>query len=314
MPLRDAGRLRLRALRDRRSAAHATWPLLIPGWASVQLMTRVMAVTFTPGGRLYYVDPGSTEPVVGDAVLVPTEAGAEVATVVWAAADAEFASELPVCAGRATASDLDRDQRNRRLKAEVAAIARALIAEHELPMRVVGVDLDDRSSEYGRVVAIYYTAPQRVDFRALVRDLASSLAARIDLRQIGSRDAARIVGGIGSCGRELCCSTFLTELEPVGMRLVKGQDLTAYQLQAQGACGRLKCCLAFERGLYEDFEHRAPAMGCRVDTEHGPGVVVGRSVPSDTVTVRGGDGQRRVCPVSVVTVRRPGTDPVREDT
>jgi len=90
-----------------------------------------------------------------------------VATVAWADEDAEFASELPLCEGPATASDLDRDQRNRRLKAEVGAIARALIADHELPMRVVGVDLDDRSSEYGRVVAVYYTAPQRVDFRAL---------------------------------------------------------------------------------------------------------------------------------------------------
>jgi cell fate regulator YaaT (PSP1 superfamily) len=274
-------------------------------------MTRVMAVTFRPGGRLYYVDPGNTDATVGDAVLVPTELGAEVATVAWADEDSEFASELPVCGGTATASDLDRDQRNRRLKAEVAAIARALIAEHELPMRVVGVDLDDRSSEYGRVVAVYYTAPQRVDFRALVRDLASALGARIDLRQIGGRDAARIVGGIGSCGRELCCSTFLADIEPVGIRLVKGQDLAANQLQAQGACGRLKCCLAFERGLYEDFERRAPAVGCRVDTEHGPGVVVGRSVPSDTVTVRCGDGLRRVCPVSVVTVQHPGKDPVR---
>jgi len=97
------------------------------------------------------------------------------------------------------------------------------------------------------------------------------------------------------------------------MRLVKGQDLAANQLQVQGACGRLKCCLAFERGMYEDFDRRSPAMGCRVDTEHGPGVVVGRSVPSDTVTVRCGDGQRRVCPVSVVTARRRGTDPVGDD-
>jgi cell fate regulator YaaT (PSP1 superfamily) len=276
-------------------------------------MTRVMAVTFRPGGRLYYVDPATTDATVGDAVLVPTERGAEVATVAWADEDAEFASELPLCEGPATASDLDRDQRNRRLKAEVGAIARALIADHELPMRVVGVDLDDRSSEYGRVVAVYYTAPQRVDFRALVRDLASAIGARIDLRQIGGRDAARIVGGIGSCGRELCCSTFLAEIEPVGMRLAKGQDLAANLLQVQGACGRLKCCLAFERGMYEDFDRRAPVMGCRVDTEHGPGVVVGRSVPSDTVTVRCGDGQHRVCPVSVVTARRRGTDPVRDD-
>ena len=266
-------------------------------------MTRVMAVTFAPRGRLYYVDPCATEAAVGDTVLVPVDAGTEVATVVWIA-DAELPAPLPVCAGRATQPDLDRDARNRTLKAEATEIAKALIADHGLPMRVVGIDLDDRSSEFGRVVAVYYTAPQRVDFRALVRDLASALGARIDLRQIGNRDAARIVGGIGTCGRDLCCSSFLTEIEPIGMRLVRGQDLAANQMQTQGACGRLKCCLAFEQGMYDDFDRRAPAMGCRVDTEHGPGVVVGRSVPSDTVTVRCGDAQRRVCPVAVVTMSR----------
>jgi cell fate regulator YaaT (PSP1 superfamily) len=269
-------------------------------------MTRVMAVTFAPSGRLYYVDPGATEAMMGESVLVPTESGTEVANVVWQA-DAELPAQLPVCAGRATEADLQRDRRNRTLKAEATEIAKALIADHGLPMRVVGIDLDDHSSEYGRVVAIYYTAPQRVDFRALVRDLASALSARIDLRQIGQRDAARIIGGVGGCGRDLCCATFLTDIEPIGMRLVKGQDLAANLLQAQGACGRLKCCLGFEQGMYDDFERRAPATGCRVDTAHGPGVVVGRSVPGDTVTVRCGDGQRRVCPVALVTASRAPT-------
>jgi cell fate regulator YaaT (PSP1 superfamily) len=263
-----------------------------------------MAVSFAPGGRLYYVDPADIEVVVGDAVLVPVDSATEVAKVVWVT-DAELASDLPLCAGLATPDDLRREARNRELKAEATQVAKALIAEHGLPMRVVGIDLDDHSSDYGRVVAIYYTAPQRVDFRALVRDLASALVARVDLRQIGQRDAARIVGGIGSCGRDLCCSAFLGEIEPVGVRLLKGQDLAANQLQAQGACGRLKCCLAFEEGMYSDFERRAPAKGCRVDTEHGQGVVVGRSVPSDTVTVRCADGQQRVCPVAAVTGGRP---------
>ena len=196
-------------------------------------MTRVMAVTFALSGRLYYVDQGAVEARVGDAVLVPVESEAEVATVMWVA-DAELAAVLPVCAGLAGPADIDREQRNRTLKAEATEIAKALIAGHGLPMRVVGIDLDDHSSEYGRVVAIYYTAPQRVDFRALVRDLASALSARIDLRQIGSRDAARIVGGIGTCGRDLCCSALLTDLQPVGMRLVKGQDVLANQLAGAG--------------------------------------------------------------------------------
>lgn len=270
-------------------------------------MTRVMAVTFAPNGRLYYVNPGATEASVGDAVLVPTDSGTEVGTVAWVT-DAELGADLPVCAGRPSSADLERDRRNRRLKAEATEIAKALIAEHGLPMRVVGIDLDDHSSDFGRVVAVYYTAPQRVDFRALVGDLASALGSRIDLRQIGQRDAARIVGGIGTCGRDLCCTSFLTVLEPIGQRFLKGQDLAANALQAQGACGRLKCCLAFEQGMYDDFEHRAPAMGCRVDTEHGPGVVIARSVPSDTVTVQCPDGQARVCPVTLVSLRRARTD------
>ncbi len=270
-----------------------------------------MAVTFAASGRLYYVDPGATEPSVGDAVLVPTESGTEVATVVWLA-DAEVGAPLPVCAGPARVADLERDARNRTLKAQATEIAKALVAEHGLPMRVVGVDLDDNSSEYGRLVAIYYTAPQRVDFRALVHDLASALGARIDLRQIGTRDAARIVGGISTCGRDLCCSSFLAAVAPVGMRLVRDQDLAANQLQAQGACGRLKCCLAFEQPSYAAFDDRAPAIGSRVDTDHGPGVVISRSVPNDTVTVRGTDGQRRVCPVPAVTPSRPAA-PVPED-
>ncbi|MBI4901868.1 MAG: hypothetical protein HY829_15530 [Actinobacteria bacterium] len=265
-------------------------------------MRRVLAVTFTPRGRLYYVDAGVTQASVGDDVLVPTESAPEVARVVWAA-EVEIRAELPVCGGLAGEADLERELRNRRLKAEATEVAKAVIAEHGLPMRVVAVDLDDHSGEYGRLVAIYYTAPQRVDFRLLVHDLASALSSRIDLRQIGPRDVARLVGDVASCGRDLCCTTFLTELEPVGARVAKGQDLAANQLQAQGQCGRLKCCLAFEQEMYDDFERRAPAVGSRVDTEQGPGVVVGRSVPADTVTVRCSDGQCLVCPVSLVSQR-----------
>lgn len=268
-------------------------------------MTRVMAVSFTPYGHLYYVDPGSVDPAVGEVVLVPTESGTEVATVVWVDQVAEIAAELPVCAGRPTAADLDRDAANRRFKAEAEAIAKALVAEHRLPMRVIGVDVDDRSEEFGRFVALYYTAPQRVDFRALLHDLAASLKARIDLRQVGSRDAARMIGGIGTCGRELCCTSFLPALPAIGMRMVKDQDLAGNLLQVQGACGRVKCCLSYEQDLYADFEARAPALGCRVETPDGPGRVVARSVPCDSVTVRGGDGQRRTCPVALVTISGP---------
>lgn len=263
-------------------------------------MTRVMAVRFAPEGRLYRLDAAGVEAQAGRSVLVPTDSGNEVATVVWIS-EADLDKDLPHCAGLATQADIERDQNNRKLKAEATQVAKALIAEHGLAMRVVGVDLEDRSSEYGQLVAVYYMAPGRVDFRGLVRDLASALTSRVDLRQIGVRDAARILGGVGVCGRDLCCSTVLPELEPIGMRLVKGQHLAVRQPQTQGACGRLTCCLGFEQATYDDFERRAPAIGSLVETANGTGIVVDRSVPLDSVTLRCSGGQRRVCPLAEIT-------------
>ena len=228
-------------------------------------MARVMAVSFTTYGRLYYLDPGAVTYAIGDRVLHPTEAGPEVATVVWAPeqVDSEKLTGLPLCPGPAIEADL----------------VRGLVERHQLAMKVVGVDLDDRSPEFGTLVAVYYTAPHRVDFRALLSDLARSLRSRIDLRQIGARDAARISGGLGSCGRELCCATFLTDFEPVSVRLARAQDLPANPLQIAGACGRLMCCLKYEHPLYVDFAARAPAVGAAVTTPDGDGVVVGHNVP-----------------------------------
>ena len=133
---------------------------------------------------------------------------------------------------------------------------------------------------------IYFTAPHRVDFRALVSELARSLHARIDLRQIGSRDAARLVGGLGNCGRDLCCATFLKDFEPVSLRMAKVQDLPPNPSKISGACGRLMCCLKYEHPLYAEFARTAPAMGEKVALEDGDGVVVGHQVPADSVVIR----------------------------
>ena len=133
---------------------------------------------------------------------------------------------------------------------------------------------------------IYFTAPHRVDFRSLVGELARTLRARIDLRQVGSRDAARIVGGLGNCGRELCCATFLNSFEPVSLRMAKVQDLPPNPMKISGACGRLMCCLKYEHPLYVEFAKQAPAVGSRVETDEGEGVVVAHQVPADSVLVR----------------------------
>ena len=133
-------------------------------------------------------------------------------------------------------------------------------------MKVMGVDYLDSGTDFDELIVIYFTAPHRVDFRALVSDLARALQARIDLRQVGSRDGARLVGGLGSCGRDLCCATFLTDFEPVSLRMAKLQDLPANPLRISGACGRLMCCLKYEHPLYVEFAQSAPAIGSQVTT------------------------------------------------
>ncbi len=253
-------------------------------------MPEVMAVSFERYGRLYYLDPGERRYAVGDKVLVPTEGGPEVAECIWAPEEVqgdpgEFEG-LPVCAGPAQAADLQRDASNRRQRAEIKLAAKKLIRTHELPMKVVGVDFLDREAGIDRMVVVYFTAPHRVDFRALVGDLARVLKARIDLRQVGSRDAARVLGGIGSCGRDLCCATFLKDFEPVSLRLAKAQGLPANPMRISGACGRLMCCLKYEHPLYAEFNREAPRLGTPVETPLGDGVVVGHRPAADAVVVR----------------------------
>lgn len=253
-------------------------------------MPQVMAVSFERYGRLYYLDPGDRTYIVGERVLVPTESGTEVAECVWAPewvddGDTGYV-DLPLCAGPATARDLERDVANRRRRAEAKLVAKKLIRKNDLPMKVVAVDYLDQGDDFDQLVVIYFNAPHRVDFRSLVGELARALRSRIDLRQVGSRDAARLIGGIGNCGRDLCCATFLKDFEPVSLRLAKLQDLPPNPMKISGACGRLMCCLKYEHPLYAEFARETPAVGERVTTEDGEGVVVGHQVPADAVTVR----------------------------
>src|SRR6266566_280769 len=238
----------------------------------------MMAVSFERYGRLYYLDPGPYQPAVGAKVLVPTDSGPEVAECVWAPqwVDDEVGG-LPVCAGIATEDHLARDEEHRAKRAQARVTARRLIRGHDLPMKVVGVDYVGGPP----VFTIYFSAPHRVDFRALVRDLASRLSGRVELRQIGPRDEARLQGGIG----------------PVSVRMAKDQDLPVNPLRIAGACGRLMCCLKYEHPLYQDFHANAPKVGEQVDTPEGPGIVAGHNVPGDKVVVKlTADGRKCACP------------------
>ncbi|HEY2950778.1 MAG TPA: regulatory iron-sulfur-containing complex subunit RicT [Micromonosporaceae bacterium] len=264
-------------------------------------MGMLCAVSFNRYGRLYYLDPGDHSPAVGDRVLVPTQDGPEVAECVWAAQwVSEDTSGFPRLAGMAGPEDLRRDELMRKRKAEAKVAAKRLIREHGLPMKVVAVDHvlepGGATGGTGARTTIYFTAPHRVDFRSLVRDLGATLHCRVELRQLSARDSARVQGGIGSCGRDLCCATFLTDFEPVTIRMAKDQDLPLNPLRISGACGRLMCCLKYEHPLYQKFQASAPTIGSRVSTPDGDGRVVGHSVPRDAVLVRmDADGSRCMC-------------------
>jgi cell fate regulator YaaT (PSP1 superfamily) len=272
-------------------------------------MGLLCAVAFNRYGRLFYFDPGDFSPRVGDKVLVPTDDGFEVAECVWAPQwISEDTSGFPRLAGLAEDADLQRDVILRQRKAEARVAANRLIREHQLPMKVISVDHafgpetgEEQAWGAGPRTTIYFTAPHRVDFRSLVRDLGATLHCRVELRQLSARDSAKVQGGIGSCGRDLCCSTFLPEFEPVSIRMAKDQDLPLNPMRISGACGRLMCCLKYEHPLYQDFHATAPALGEQVSTPEGDGRVVGHSVPRDSVVVRlNGDGSRTVCPKASV--------------
>ena len=227
-------------------------------------MGMLCAVSFNRYGRLYYLDPGELRPQVGDRVLVPTDDGPEVAECVWAAQWVDRGDRRLPPAGRPGRRRRPAPRRGAaRRKAEAKVAAKRLIREHELPMKVVAVDHVLGAAERRRRAhaPIYFTAPHRVDFRSLVRDLGATLHCRVELRQLSARDSARVQGGIGSCGRDLCCATFLTDFEPVTIRMAKDQDLPLNPLRISGACGRLMCCLKYEHPLYQQFQATAPAVG-----------------------------------------------------
>jgi cell fate regulator YaaT (PSP1 superfamily) len=261
-------------------------------------MVMMMAVSFKRSGRLHYLDPGPWRPAVGDKVLVPTETGPEVAECIWAPQwIADDIGGLPVCVGLASADDMARDEENRARLAQARVLAKRLAREHDLPMKIVGADYLSDSE----LIVVYFSSPDRVDFRELARELMGTLRARVELRQVGPREEAKLQGGIGPCGRDLCCTTFLREFEPVSIRMAKDQDLPVNPMRIAGACGRLMCCLKYEHPLYVRFKDEAPKVGAAVDSPAGAGTVVGYSVPADQVIVKVAEtGQRCACPKASV--------------
>jgi cell fate regulator YaaT (PSP1 superfamily) len=248
-------------------------------------MPRVVGIRFKDSGKIYFFDPNGLDLLArGDHVVVETVRGLELAKVADVPHDvdqSEVVGELKPVVRRAEQADFERLQALNESHAEVLQRCAEKIEEHHLPMRLVKAEY----SFDGSRLTFYFTAEKRVDFRALVRDLARTFRARIELRQIGPRDEAKLLGGIGPCGRLLCCATFLPDYAHVSIKMAKDQDLPLNPTKISGVCGRLLCCLSYEHEQYLDIKQELPRRGMWVQTPDGPGEVVAVNVVRETVTV-----------------------------
>jgi cell fate regulator YaaT (PSP1 superfamily) len=255
---------------------------------------RIVSVVFVEGGRTYRFDPGSLELATGDQVVVETSRGADLGRVVEGAREAaadELQQHLRRVLRTATAADLHRLADNRARERETVLLARELVAERGLDMKVVAAEC----AFEGNRVSVSFVAEERVDFRELVTALSDRLGRRVELRQVSARDGARLVGGFGPCGRPLCCASFSGDQEPVSIRMAKDQNLPLNPSKISGCCGRLMCCLKYEHGVYTSFKQRAPRRGALVTTPAGTGKVTELLAPADSVAVDLGEGRSITC-------------------
>ena len=248
-------------------------------------MIRVISVKFRDGGKSYFFDPGELEINEGDGVIVETARGIEFADVVSPVQEIDEGRVVaPLKGVIRVATDYDRELRdtNRAKEKDAFDICVRKIAEHGLDMKLVDVEY----SYNGSKVMFYFTADGRVDFRELVKDLAGVFRTRIELRQIGVRDEAKMLGGLGSCGRPVCCKAFLSDFAPVSIKMAKEQSLSLSPTKISGICGRLMCCLKFEQDCYESMRRQMPRPGRDVRTPDGDGTVLENNVITEKTRVR----------------------------
>lgn len=228
-------------------------------------MVKVIGVRFRKAGKIYFFEPGDMDIKVGDNVIVETARGIEYGNVVIRKCDVEedkIIQPLKPVIRVASPEDDQIEARNREKEVGAFQICLEKIAKHGLEMKLIDCEYTFDNNK----LLFYFTADGRIDFRELVKDLASVFKTRIELRQIGVRDETKIVGGIGICGRALCCHTFLSEFAPVSIKMAKEQNLSLNPTKISGVCGRLMCCLKNEQEAYEDLNSRLPAVGDMVET------------------------------------------------
>ncbi len=248
-------------------------------------MATVIGVRFRNAGKLYYFSPENLWPTAGDAVIVETSRGiefGETVTGIQEISDECITPPLRNVIRIATPEDVIKHKENEEKEKVALSACQDKVEEHKLPMKLVGCEYTFDNSK----VLFYFTSDKRVDFRALVKDLASIFRTRIELRQIGVRDEAKMMGGLGICGRPVCCAQFLGDFEPVSIKMAKEQNLSLNPTKISGVCGRLMCCLKYEEDYYETTRKKMPRVGREVSTADGVGMVVDINVLKETVRVR----------------------------
>ncbi|WP_130869976.1 PSP1 domain-containing protein [Intestinimonas massiliensis (ex Afouda et al. 2020)] len=248
-------------------------------------MTEIIGVRFKSGGKQYYFDPQGQHVDEGQGVIIETSRGLEYGECVQSntmVEDEAVVQPLRPLVRIATQKDLDTVAKNREKEKKAFTICQDKIAAHGLDMKLVEVEYNFEGSK----ILFFFTSEGRVDFRALVKDLAGVFHARIELRQIGVRDEAKMLGGLGICGRPFCCAGFLDEFQPVSIKMAKTQNLSLNPTKISGTCGRLMCCLKYEQEAYEDAVKRMPKNESFVETPEGVGTVSQVNLLKETVQVR----------------------------
>ena len=248
-------------------------------------MATIVGVRFKEVGKIYYFDPNGLDLQAHEPVIVETARGTECGEVAFGArevSDEEIASPLKKVLRRANDHDKKIVEENREKEKAAFEVGLKKIREHKLDMKLVSVEYTfDRSK-----ILFYFTADGRVEFRDLVKDLASVFRTRIELRQIGVRDESKIVGGLGVCGRPFCCKTFLGDFQPVSVKMAKEQNLSLSPTKISGTCGRLMCCLKYEQEAYDHLLRVTPKNGAVVETPEGRGTVVDSNLLTGMLKVR----------------------------
>lgn len=265
-------------------------------------MIEVVGVRFKKVGKIYYFDPKGLQLAPGDRVIVETVRGLEIGDIVIANRMVEenekFMPLSPVIRA-ATPADLAEDENNTRKEKEAFGICEEKIKKHGLVMNLIDVEYTFDNNK----IIFSFVAEGRIDFRELVKDLASVFKTRIELRQIGVRDETRTVGGLGICGRKICCSSFLSEFVPVSVKMAKDQSLSTNPQKISGACGKLICCLNYEQPMYEEAYKTLPRSGYFVKTPDGNGTVVESNVIGEYVRVRiDNEGAPKTYKMSDITI------------